>query len=384
MKLLFVCTSLESGRDGVGDYTRLLAGACVRAGHECRMIALNDTHIANGAHGGEAQDGIPALRLSHAKPWHERGGIASKWARDFSPDWQSWQVVPYGFQRKGIIPAEARNCAAAFTHVPGRRHVMLHELWTGLARGEPLRLRVAGSFQRRALKKFLLALRPDALDTTNPAYLNALARADVAASQVPLFGNVPVVAPSGAERRGDVYAGVIFGTIHPQFLPVARKTAEVLAMGCKASGRSLLINIVGRSGMHAEALKNAFAGIAVRELGELPAPEISRLLQSSDFGIATHPWALLGKSGAVAAMLDHGLPVIVPRDDWAPRGSGARPFEGDWPYSSGLLTRLSETPPEHVAGWLARRRAPVDRVPEIASRFLARLSAAGAPFAAAA
>lgn len=48
MKLLFLCTSLEPGRDGVGDYVRLLAEACIEAGHECRLLALNDEHLAKG------------------------------------------------------------------------------------------------------------------------------------------------------------------------------------------------------------------------------------------------------------------------------------------------------------------------------------------------
>ena len=42
MKLLFLCSSLEPGRDGVGDYTRRLAGECLRQGHEVRLLSLND------------------------------------------------------------------------------------------------------------------------------------------------------------------------------------------------------------------------------------------------------------------------------------------------------------------------------------------------------
>ena len=44
MNLLFVCTSLQPGRDGVGDYSRLLASACADAGHTCALLAINDTH----------------------------------------------------------------------------------------------------------------------------------------------------------------------------------------------------------------------------------------------------------------------------------------------------------------------------------------------------
>ena len=46
MKLIFICGSLEPGRDGVGDYTRRLAGELIRQGHQIAIIALNYKIIA--------------------------------------------------------------------------------------------------------------------------------------------------------------------------------------------------------------------------------------------------------------------------------------------------------------------------------------------------
>ena len=51
---------------------------------------------------------------------------------------------------------------------------------------------------------------------------------------------------------------------------------------------------------------------------------ISDVLQLLDLGIATTPLALAGKSATVAAMEDHGLPVVFLRDDWRLR-SGTTP-----------------------------------------------------------
>ena len=48
-------------------------------------------------------------------------------------------------------------------------------------------------------------------------------------------------------------------------------------------------------------------------LGRRDAGEISRFLQSVDYGITTTPYFLVGKSGTCMAMLDHGLPILVPR-----------------------------------------------------------------------
>jgi hypothetical protein len=42
LKILFVCSCLEPGLDGVGDYTRRLAVELVALGHSCTLLALAD------------------------------------------------------------------------------------------------------------------------------------------------------------------------------------------------------------------------------------------------------------------------------------------------------------------------------------------------------
>jgi hypothetical protein len=58
-------------------------------------------------------------------------------------------------------------------------------------------------------------------------------------------------------------------------------------------------------------------------LGEQPDVRVSQLLNTADFGIATSPYCLLAKSGTATAMLEHGLPVIVNREDGAPLDESA-------------------------------------------------------------
>jgi len=55
--------------------------------------------------------------------------------------------------------------------------------------------------------------------------------------------------------------------------------------------------------------------------GEWSAAEISKLLQTLDLGLATTPLEVIQKSGSAAAMLEHGLPLLVIRDDWHLRGT---------------------------------------------------------------
>ena len=59
--------------------------------------------------------------------------------------------------------------------------------------------------------------------------------------------------------------------------------------------------------------------IAMYETGELTTDSISHELQNSDLGVCTTPYDILGKSGATAAMLEHGLPVIAFDDGDTPK-----------------------------------------------------------------
>ena len=58
MKIIFLCGSLEPGRDGVGDYVLLLSGELVRQGHQASIIALNDVYLQEEYFGYKETNGI--------------------------------------------------------------------------------------------------------------------------------------------------------------------------------------------------------------------------------------------------------------------------------------------------------------------------------------
>ena len=99
-------------------------------------------------------------------------------------------------------------------------------------------------------------------------------------------------------------------------------------------------------------------------------PKCQRDERRADLGIASHPWALIGKSGAAAAMLEHGLPVLVPRDDWRLRGASTSSANA----TDVLLVRLAGLDPSHTDHWLATRRAPASALRRIAGDWLDALA----------
>ena len=60
-------------------------------------------------------------------------------------------------------------------------------------------------------------------------------------------------------------------------------------------------------------------GFSVIQTGELPSEKISLEFQEGHLGICTTPYDIIGKSGATAAMLEHGLPVLAFDDGDTPK-----------------------------------------------------------------
>ncbi|MES2695344.1 MAG: hypothetical protein V4773_17845 [Verrucomicrobiota bacterium] len=379
MKLLFICSSLEPGRDGVGDYTRCLAAACIERGHECAVVALHDRHVSSTQR--ETQAGLELIRLSSRAEWSDRITRLRAEAARFNPHWISWQFVSYGYHPKGRVPTALIDFAASF---PDRhQHLMLHELWIGLAAGESLTSRLAGWRQRGRLLEFVRLMRPLRFHTSNAAYQAALNREGLKAQLLELFGNIAICPssplernaalmrflPPEAKRRDAFFIALTFGTLHRQWQPGA--TFAWLEATAKRRGLKPALLISGRAGAHgAEVLAAARRrGIVAAESGEQDNRTISLLLQAADIGIAPHPWALIGKSGVAAAMREHGLPVVVPRDDWRIPHCPLPPMPHD-----GLLARLQDLDsPAAVDRWLAARRTPASLLPSVVDSFLASL-----------
>src|ERR1700730_16589651 len=96
MKILFICGALEPGRDGVGDYTRRLAGSIQSFGHQSSIIALYDPYIEEETIAAQPAENsiVPVLRIATHTGDMDRYRRANEWANAFEPLWISLQFVP--------------------------------------------------------------------------------------------------------------------------------------------------------------------------------------------------------------------------------------------------------------------------------------------------
>ena len=337
MKTAFLCGSLEPGRDGVGDYSRRLAGELIRQGNPSIALALNDSHTAQTALEAQEIEGtsISVMRLASGTPWNNRIKEARAWLDSFNPDWISLQFVPFSFHPKGLCFGLGRRLAGLSKKASW--HIMFHELWLGLGESSPVKDRIWGALQRLIVLDLERRLRPRMAHTQAEPYRIILNRENIAASILPLFSNVPYVKEDGwtdlleplvmkamgsRPNRKNIYLAGVFGGVAPEWkAEVAVNILFPLVQRCQ---KRLVLVFHGKNNFTPEAINKLKLTLQNRAdvvmAGERTSVEISRILQSLDLGLATTPIQVIQKSGSCAAMLEHGLPVLVIRDDWRFRG----------------------------------------------------------------
>jgi hypothetical protein len=324
MKIVFVCGSLQPGHDGVGDYTRRLAAEMLIQGHEVAIIALNDAKLDTKLESIQRSENIdlPVLRLPTAWPNKLRFNIAKEWVDKFNPEWISLQFVIFSFHPKGLPVG-----IIGFLAVLGksrRWHIMFHELWVGMPVGASRKHIFWGWLQQKIISWLILRLKPKVIHTQSMLYFAQLTRLGFKVNHLPLFSNVPVVTnfkSKSIKKANEIkhISIVVFGTIHPQ-APVEQIVNEVILYK-KATKSEVSLTIIGRSGIEQEHWVSVWksAGICVNVLGEQPLAYISKVLGEATIGLSTSALAMIDKSGTVAAMLAHKLPVICVANPWKPR-----------------------------------------------------------------
>jgi hypothetical protein len=387
-RLLLICPSLEPGRSGVGDYVRRLAAACVRLGAEVRLVALCDFSLNDQViqeHQEEAGTEVFCMRIPGEWDWPRRTLLLREWVREWRPDWVSLQFVPFGYQRKGM-PFELGTALDFSSGGKPCWQVMFHEVWVGAFIGAPIKLRLLGAVQRWIMQRLLKQLKPAVVHTQAAPHQQLLKALGCQAERLPLFGNIPVLAEGAGEGNRLIFSAPrlaessvaahpseatliagLFGVIHPEWQPEPFFSQWIEL--AEKQGKKPVLVLLGRSGRPPDDLRTLAQRyapqLAIHALGALPPAQVSQVLQALDFGIATTPWELREKSGSLAAMQDHGLPVMVTRNDWRLRGSatgamdeGGRCFliQGGTPLTPAMLRRgLAEEPLPSIAAHFLKR-----------------------------
>lgn len=315
MRILFVCGSLEPGHDGVGDYTRELAAALSRLHSvETRIISIKDrseTGVSEEVQISRNQN-VEVKRLGTKLSFRKRRKAYKSYVHSFKPNWISLQYVPYAFSAKGLPIDLVRFLKIKDTDI--KWHFMIHEafVWQNLNS----KLKILKLLQIRILKNLFKRLSPQRVHTSNAFYQKLLDDISIGSARLGLFGNIEMLENHLIIKKAAIRQGVFFGSG-----PI-RNNFPAFADGIKSlfSNSKEPLNIVfcGRPDFRTIDFANylrlelsAF-DVNIEEKGALENEELSFLLLHSHFGISREPPGLMGKSGTVAVMLEHGLPLWVP------------------------------------------------------------------------
>ncbi|RXF69440.1 glycosyltransferase [Arcticibacter tournemirensis] len=323
MKMVFICGSLEPGCDGVGDYVRRLAIDMIRKGHEIGAIALNDRYVTSSFNGCQTSEGfkLPVFRLPSTHREGKRIKEALRWLNDINPQFLSLQFVPFSFQSKGL-PGMLSHILSKIGK--GRRwHIMFHELWVGMDVESSKKHVYWGLVQKQLIRLLVKKLKPVLVHTQTKLYQEQLSKMGIPAFYLPLFSNIPVSEQkmiACIEKRE--VSMVVFGAIHPG-APVELLVKEACQYS-KQKGTPVSLTLVGNCGAEQNKWVNVWQSenLPVKVMGGQPASKISEILSGSTLGISTTVTALVEKSGSVAAMRAHKLPVLCVSREWQPRGFG--------------------------------------------------------------
>jgi hypothetical protein len=348
MRIAFICSGLEPGRDGVGDFARTVARQCHALGHETRLAAVRES-----GNRGEIAANPAELRLNDIFQNPDEASALAKWLREYQPDWVSVQVTPFGFHPRGLGARRAKVLRELMP-ASARRHIMLHEIWLQPGRDGAWRHRALGWAQKRSVDAWAgLGWRPALIHTQARLHRARLQARGFAVELLPLCTNFPRTEISRAAARATVAEGLRakgqtidevaiwlghFGAFHTQnwdFPEFAKRMAASLDL----QGRRICFLALGRSTAASAALAEAARALLDVDfclVGELRPEQVPVAMEACDAAFTSTPWDIVEKSGAVAAWRGQDVPVLVTR-------AGASDAEKlpPWPDSGLILADAS-------------------------------------------
>ena len=289
MKICFITSQKESRQCGITDYVELIVLELEKLGQQIELYFINKRSR-------ELTD-LP------------------------NADLYSFQFAPYAYANNGM-PKTILNFLARKLQNK-RVHLNFHEIWVGAYPRANWKEIGIGWVQKNLILGFINKCKPAWVTSSNAAALDRLKQLGIRARFLYLFGNIPYSANSKVTPKRQTVKVAFFGTPYADF--PYHKLGDFLSILTKTSAKKLEIILIGRQRedagsdhLYSMCKKNEFV---IERTGELSTNLISEKLQECSLGVSTTPYDVIGKSGATAAMLEHGLPVLAFDDGDTPKES---------------------------------------------------------------
>ncbi|MEZ2333999.1 hypothetical protein AB6735_00105 [Mucilaginibacter sp. RCC_168] len=330
MKIIFISSSLEPGRDGAGDQIRTLAAEMIKKGHECAILALYDklTEKEFNDYQETLDIRVKTLRLPSIWATDKRFDRAKIWIDEFNPDWISLHYVCFGFNKYGL-PMEM---ITSFRKIIGdaKLNIMFWELWCGMNNSaKNYKEKILGFLQKIHLKVMVMALKPDSIFASTDYYIRHLKKIGIASSLVPVIGNIPT-GYFGSEKEWNEVTnnlGLIhlknkdewlivgfFGSFYP--CKGLKELIEDTTKAAKQLNKTLCIITIGKSRQNStEEMIKEMPDIKYIKTGVLEPEMVNRVMQLVDMGIVTSSANGITKSSSAISWMERGIPILISKKD---------------------------------------------------------------------
>ena len=339
MIICFIAGDQNPGQCGITDYVELLAQELEKLGHQTiRYFIKKDCGELNN---------VPIA------------------------DVYSIQFAPYAYSNNGMPMKTLFFLARKFQNK--RVHLNFHEIWVGAYPRARWKEKGIGWLQKNLILGFINKCKPAWITSSNAAAIDRLKRQGIPVRFLYLFGNIPNSTASKVTNTGQTLKVGLFGTPYIDF-PYDKLGDYFLTLS-KACGKQLEIMLIGRqreSGGTDRILslckKNNFL---IQTTGELSTNLISEQFQQCALGVSTTPFDIIGKSGACAAMIEHGLPVLAYDDGDTPQESLFIPY----PFKNQIFLINNESSTKKLLQYLENpRKCFFDGVAHTANNMLELIS----------
>jgi hypothetical protein len=339
LKICFISVQKESKQCGISDYVELITQELEKLGHEIERYFINKEC-------GQLTD-LP------------------------DADLYSFQFAPYAYANNGM-PKTILNFLAKEL-CSKRVHLNFHEIWVGAYPRANWKERGIGWLQKMLILGFINKCKPVWITSSNAAALDRLKLAGVPAMFLYLFGNMPYSDNFKATPKGRTLKVAFFGTPYADF--PYDKLGNFFSTLSNTSGKKLEIILIGRQRedagseyLYSMCKRNDFL---IERTGELSTNLISEQLHKCSLGVSTTPFDVIGKSGATAAILEHGLPVLAYDDGDTPQESLFIPE----PFKDQIFLINDQSSVEKLLQYIEKPRKPFfDGVTHTANNMLELVS----------
>lgn len=312
MKIAIVLGCLEPRKNGVADYSFVLANQLQELGHEIMLVSINDPYIDKLTRFNYEVLTIPKIRISDSLSDLERKEIITNHINLFSPDIVSIQFVSYSFHKKGI-PCNLANLFSGIINL--NAHIHFHELWIEEGKLWNIKNILLGLVQKLTIYKFIKSINPFSITTSIPYFsqmLFSLNNVEI----LPLFGNILKEEFSCNQLLIDTskFTIVVFGNLTTKINELENQLIRLKNL-VERENLEISIKFIGNIKTYKtksySLFVKYFGNECIQHYGECSNQTISLLFQTANLGISRADYKYLGKSGSSMAMLEHGLPLLI-------------------------------------------------------------------------